>query len=57
MNGRGGPKSPDHQAIDAADILWGAKTRSRCKDVLVDQSAETITTLDANPALLGRRRN
>jgi len=37
--------------------VWGAKTRSRCKDVLVDQSAETITTLDANLALLGRRRN
>jgi hypothetical protein len=36
--------------------VLGAKTRSRCEDVLVNQSAETIATLDANLVLLGRRR-
>lgn len=37
--------------------MLGTKTRSRCRDVLVKQSTETIATLDTYCALLDRRCN
>src|SRR5262249_54052335 len=43
--------------VQAAEqtALLGAKILSRCPDVLMNQSTETIDTLDMNLVLLGRR--
>ena len=41
----------------SGDSVWGAETRSRCEDILVNQSAETIATLDGNLVLLRKRRD
>jgi hypothetical protein len=45
------------EATHTSRTMWSAETRSRRRDVLVNQSTETITALNTNRILLGHRHD